>query len=374
LTKEMSATLQSKSRHLMVVEDNPLDARILSALLNREGFTWDHVPTARMAVSLASKKDFDLILMDMLLPDSTGLQLFEDLNKIDALKGVPIIAISANSEKSRIVEAIRKGFHDYVTKPFHGEELMMRINQQLTMRQSAKELSDLNLEKARFFAILAHDIKSPFNALLGFSKLLVESSAKSEEVDRVQYSMFIHESAKSLHTLLENVLGWAAMQSGTLKPKLEKIEISAMVDEIFPLYESTAQSKQIKMIKDVRHHEITTDQNMASAVLRNLLSNALKFTPFGGEVIITTQMQNNFFDLSVRDTGQGMAESEVAKLFSLDPSRIKTGTAGEQGTGLGLALCHDFMAALGGTIQVESMVGQGTKFTVAFPLEKNWLL
>jgi two-component system, sensor histidine kinase and response regulator len=357
-----------KPFRVLIVEDSPLDARITIELFRVEGIDSDHVKTGVQALRYAAENNYDLIVLDLMLPDINGLELFLNLKKTEKMKDVPVIVISGITDKAKVVQALELGVNDYITKPFHGQELMTRAKHQIQFRKNAKDLADLNMERARFFAILAHDIKNPFNALLGFSELLVQGAGTFDETDKAQYGIFIHESAKSLHVLLENVLGWSAIQSGSLKPKPRSIEITALVDEIFPLYEHMARAKQITLIKDVSYHEVTTDQNMLSAVLRNLISNAIKFTPLGGKVSINGRMAEDFFEISVSDTGIGLAESEVANLFSLDPSRIRTGTSGEQGTGLGLALCRDFMEALGGNIQVKSMVGEGTSFTISLPM------
>jgi len=351
-----------------MVEDSQLQAKRLSDLLIGQNLLVDHAATGEKALELFAKTEYDLILLDMILPDMNGIQFFNKIKERSMSVNTPVVIISGASDKDNIVDALLSGVNDYITKPYHDQEVVTRVKQQLKTRQNAKELIKINEERARFFAILAHDIRNPFNALLGFSNLLIEDSINFDDDEKRKYIGFINESAKSLHTLLENVLSWSAFQSGNMIPKPERFDVLSIIDNIFPLYEHPANSKKIRLVNKAVSHEIETDKNMLSTILRNLLSNAIKFTPSNGQVSLTTRLQEDFLEIIISDSGIGITTEQINNLFTLDPKRIKAGTDGEQGTGLGLALCYDFIHALGGSIKVESEVGAGAEFKVALPV------
>jgi signal transduction histidine kinase len=241
-----------------------------------------------------------------------------------------------------------------------------KANQKLQL--SEKHLKELNSTKDKFFSIIGHDLRNPLNALLGFSELISGNSRDytSEEIQR--YSKIINEAAKNIHLLIENLLEWSRSQSGNIDFQPEKIDLSAMVSEIIKVFEIHADKKGVKLVSEILDDiVVTADRNLLSTIIRNLVSNAVKFTPNGGQVRIFCEQNDNELIISVEDTGIGMSEEQLANLFRLDSNVTMPGTSEEKGTGLGLILCKEFVDMHKGRIWASSKPKEGSTFSFSLP-------
>lgn len=210
---------------------------------------------------------------------------------------------------------------------------------------------------------------NPFNALLGFSEMLNESAKKGNKEDTSEYASIVHQSAKRIFNLLQNLLVWTRMQNGKTKyaPKTEKVE--ELVSDTMLIVAPIAQNKQIKLEWDVEK-EITAklDSNMIGSALQNLVTNAIKFTENGGSVKVTATTESDNLNFVVADTGVGMSSEQVENLFKLDKNSSSRGTNDEVGTGLGLIIAKEFIDFHQGKIWAESNLGKGSKFCFSIPL------
>jgi signal transduction histidine kinase len=241
-----------------------------------------------------------------------------------------------------------------------------KANQQL--QHSEKHLQELNSTKDKFFSIIGHDLRNPLNALLGFSELISGNSREytSEEIQR--YSKIINEAAKNIHLLIENLLEWSRSQSGNIDYLPEKINLSGVVTEIFKVFDIHADKKGVGLVSEIPDEIIVmADRNLLSTILRNLINNAVKFTPGGGQVSICCEQQDKELVISVADTGVGMSEEQVENLFRLDSNVAMPGTSEEKGTGLGLILCKEFVDMHGGSIWASSKPREGSTFSFTLP-------
>jgi PAS domain S-box-containing protein len=255
-------------------------------------------------------------------------------------------------------------------------ESILFVERDITDRKKAEqeiqhqneELKKLNATKDKFFSIIAHDLKSPFNGILGFSELL-KDEARDLDIDSiVEYAGIIHASVKHTFVLLENLLDWARMQQGRIPFEPQEILFNGIVNTEFGVLKNSADQKNIKLIKNIDENLIfTADENMLSTVLRNLVSNAIKFTPKGGEVKVEARVEGDDVKISVCDTGIGIKPETIEKLFKIETSFTTRGTENEKGTGLGLLLCKEFIEKHGGRIWVESEQGQGSIFSFVIP-------
>ena len=230
------------------------------------------------------------------------------------------------------------------------------------------KLIELNATKDRFFSIIAHDLKTPFNSIIGFSEQLVEQINEKDYEKIGELTNIILQSANRAMDLLMNLMEWAQSQTGRIEFKPENIEIVALINETTLLYDEIATQKSIaikKMIPD----KLTffADKFMASTVFRNLISNAVKFTKQGGEVVFSAVKEQNEIIFSVTDKGVGISKNDIEKLFRIDQIFSTKGTNNEKGTGLGLILCKEFIEKHGGKIWVESEVGKGSVFKFILP-------
>jgi signal transduction histidine kinase/ligand-binding sensor domain-containing protein len=237
------------------------------------------------------------------------------------------------------------------------------------INQQKQELEKLNATKNKFFSIVAHDLKGPINSFSSFADLLANhtDSMTMEEIKRV--AIELGKAVKNTSNLTENLLTWARAQMEKLSHKPENLLISQIIEENEVLLKSSAQNKNIRLITDSESDtRVFADKDQLTFVIRNLISNAIKFTKPGGEVRVTIKVTGVQAEVSVIDTGVGMEEGVAQKIFDIGTKHSTLGTSGEKGTGLGLLLCKEFVERNGGGIWVESKVGQGTKFSFSLGL------
>lgn len=232
-----------------------------------------------------------------------------------------------------------------------------------------KELQKINAEKDKFFSIIAHDLRSPFNGFLGLTRIMAEElpSLSMDEVQGIAVRMSI--SATNLYRLLNNLLAWAQIKQGAIPFKPEVIQVGLIISGSMEIIQESLKSKEIEIATNIPEGlQVYADVNMLQTVIRNLLSNALKFTPKGGKVNISARVTDHkSVEVSIRDTGIGMNQNLLDNLFRLDCNNIRKGTDGELSTGLGLLLSKEFVEKQGGKIWVESEEGRGSIFYISLP-------
>ncbi|MEI7526975.1 MAG: PAS domain-containing sensor histidine kinase, partial [Mariniphaga sp.] len=240
---------------------------------------------------------------------------------------------------------------------------------EVVLKVKNEELQKLNATKDKFFSIIAHDLKSPFNSILGFSQILEEQMKDKDYTAIEKYSKIINDSSLRAMNLLANLMEWALSQTGRMEFNLEYCDMVLLINEVTLLSDDSAQQKSITIKKFLpRIIRIFADKAMLSTVVRNLISNAIKFTMPGGRITISMEQMPNEIIFIVQDTGIGMSKSHMEKMFRIDESSSTPGTQREKGTGLGLILCKDFIEKHGGKIWVESEVGKGSVFKFSLPV------
>lgn len=236
------------------------------------------------------------------------------------------------------------------------------------LRQKNVQLAELNASKDAFFSIISHDLRSPFTAILGFARLLHEQFDRFPPEQVKKNIAKIHTAAERLYALLENLLTWSRIQRGAMDYSPGILALGQLVNDVFALYRSHAEQKQISFHMTISPQTtVYADEQMLETVLRNLISNALKFTPSGGRVEVSALQRETLVEIAISDTGIGIPVEDRSKLFHLEAHYTQKGTAGEQGTGLGLSLCKDLLQKNGGDIWVESGQNQGTTFRFTVP-------
>ena len=243
-------------------------------------------------------------------------------------------------------------------------------NEELSVQADA--LKVLNSTKDKFFSIIGHDLKNPFFAINGLASLLKEHNNDMPLLQRNEIARMIEESSKNAASLLQNLLTWSRSQSNSARSNPELFDVSEIVTECFNLLQVNAEKKNIKLIKDISSpFRVYADKNMILTVIRNLINNALKFTNEGGQIIVSAKDEADICRISVEDTGVGMDDKTVTKLFRLDENVTTTGTSGETGTGLGLIICKEFIDKNNGHISVESEPGKGSRFNIDLPVKEG---
>ncbi|MEI6434401.1 MAG: tetratricopeptide repeat-containing sensor histidine kinase [Bacteroidota bacterium] len=252
------------------------------------------------------------------------------------------------------------------------KEILIREKIQRHLAESEQQLIKMNATKDKFFSIIAHDLKNPFSAILGFTELLT-TDLQNLDKDEIRYFLNnISNATTHAYTLLENLLIWAQTQNKTIEFKPEVLDLKKAVDEAILLVDSQAMTKNINILSSISEKQLVfADLNLISAILRNLLTNAVKFTPQNGHVEISARLNENKVEISVRDSGMGIEKEHLHIIFSIENTKRRLGTAKEKGSGLGLTLCKEFTEMVGGTISVESEPGKGSTFTFTVPVNNQ---
>ncbi len=290
--------------------------------------------------------------------------------------GVPL-----NVEGKTIGAIVVQDYSDSTTYSDEEKEILIYVSEQIALAidkkrneekiiQYSEELKETNAAKDKFFSIIAHDLKSPFHGLLGLTRMIVEEYDSMSESEVKSYLQIIKESTESTYKLIENLLEWSRLESGKMKYNPALQNMFMIVEDTRILLNQNARMKNINLRNKLGHQSfVWGDDTMLQSLVQNLISNAIKFTPNNGIIEITENQFDNYIEYTVSDTGIGIKESDIEKLFRIDMSFSTKGTQQEKGTGLGLVLCKEIVNIHGGEISVQSKIGEGTKiiFTLTKP-------
>ena len=368
-------TINLDNSKILIVDDIPANVKILGKLMQNNGFTVFVATSGESAVSTAKKVLPDLILMDLNMPDMDGIEAVKQIKSNLNERDIPIIFTTAVDDSDKIIEGFEAGAADYVVKPFNHSELIQRIKTHLKTKKfqdaiilSRIELEKLNQNKDRFFNIISHDIKSPLSAVYNLSKNLSENFDKIEDSDKQEIADSISSSVEKQLHLISNLLDWSRIQSGKFEPKFERIYIYQIIDMVAELYQEKAQEKNIKIEIDIsKEHVVKADRFMFETVVRNLLSNSIKFSSQNGKIKVGSSDNGDSISCFIQDYGIGIPLMEQHKLFSVEGMISIKENHGEKGTGLGLVLCKDFVKLMDGILVLDSVEGEGSTFTFTLP-------
>ncbi|MCP4396944.1 MAG: hybrid sensor histidine kinase/response regulator [bacterium] len=376
-----------RKNSVLIVDDIPGNVQLISKILYQEGINIIIAQSGKEALSAVSHEIPDLILLDVMMPDISGFEVCTQLKQQETTARIPIIFLTAKTQPEDILQGFECGAVDYVTKPFRTPELLSRVFNHLELKRARdliseqnrrlleqnEELHKLNATKDKFFSIIAHDLKNPFGQLMMFAELLQEELQKIS-TDRLEhYINVMCQASKQGYRLLENLLEWSRTQTDKIPFEPRTIKLESLVTESVEGITHHADNKQLLIDIDIPDGStLYADHYMVAAILRNLLSNAVKFTHEGGTIGITAVNSDGEFEITVTDSGVGIAEENIAKLFRIDAQHSTRGTNQEKGTGLGLILCKEFIEKHGGHISVESEAGKGSCFRLLFPSQPSW--
>lgn len=364
-----------KPAKILVVDDNPISLGVLFDYLNLYEFTVFVAQNGEGALQLLDEEQPDLILLDVMLPGMNGFEVCRHVKTKEQTKDVPVIFMTGLTETVDKLKGFEAGGVDYITKPLQHEEVMARIVTHLTIRklqqqlqQQNQELADLNASKDTFFSIISHDLRTPFNTLLSLTKLIDDNYDTYSPEKIRKHIKKMRSSSEKLYAFLENLLTWSRLQRGAIAYIPEEIDLKEIIQHNINLLGHTAEQKHITLHHSIQNDvRVYADQSMIDTILRNLMVNALKFTPSGGRVELSAQQREHNVVIAVSDTGVGIKTKDIPRLFRIDAKHSTLGTEDEQGTGLGLSLCHELVVQNGGQIWVETEVGTGSTFRFTLP-------
>lgn len=368
---------------ILIAEDDFLIAEEISRALKNSGYILAGIaPNGKKAVELAESLKPDVILMDIKMPKMDGL---EAARIIFQKCPTPVVIITAHESHDLVEKASESGIAAYLTKPPKPDEIDRAITIALArhkdllkykklvdeLEENRQKLHQLNASKDRFFSILAHDLRSPVSSLSVFTDQLIANMDTFDKQELHEYLSVIGNTSKGLSDLLENLLLWASLQVDRIEFKPSSIEIYELVSSIETLFTTAFQHKNIKFTNAIPANcSAFADDYMVNTILRNLISNAVKFTPVGGKISVIAEDDEDMILISVKDNGMGISDENLKKIFQLDQPISSLGTNGEKGTGLGLLLCKEMVEKNHGEIWVESIPGGETIFSFTLPRSK----
>lgn len=373
--------MENKTR-ILIVEDETLVSFDLKNIISGLGYeVIGVVRTGEEAFSKAFEEKPDLILMDIMLSGKlNGIETAEQIKKsID----VPIIYLTAYADKNTLQSAKITEPYGYIIKPFEERLLqstielaLYKFKMELKLRESekrykqlAEKLKEVNESKDQFFSLISHELRGPFNSILGFAEILFNDLDELSKEELKLYTDSLYHSSRHVFSLLNNLLHLTRFQTGKVDFNPKLMQLFEIINNNIQILKLSAEKKNItfslKFGEDIR---IFSDETMLNSILMNLLTNSIKFTKQGGSVEILTLKRGNFAEVTIRDNGIGMSDETIANLFRIEISKSFPGTEGETGTGLGLVLTKKFVEQNGGTLKVQSRFGEGSSFTFTLPL------
>lgn len=357
---------------IFIVDDVATNIKLAASVLRNEGYRLLFAGNGREALAQIPKYMPDLILLDIMMPDIDGIQVCNELKKEKETAQIPVIFLTAKNDPKCVTQAFHAGGVDYITKPFNNEELLARVRTHLELKRQRDELKSLNETKDRLFSIISHDLKNPFGNALSFSELLEKNIDKYPLQKIKQNVEFIHTSIQMGYNLLENLLQWSRSQIGHIPYSPEEIDASHIIGATVMMTKHIAEKKEINISSPtIEGIKVFADKNMLQTIIRNLVSNAIKFTSANGKIIILANETSENTEIIVSDTGIGIKPESLKKLFKIENPCATTGTGGEQGTGLGLVLCKELIEKNNGTLTVESTPDIGSDFKITLPKRKS---
>ena len=379
MEEKLEAKINRSDYKILIVDDVVSNVLLLKILLTNEKFQVCTANCGNMCIEQAKAEKPDLILLDVMMPDISGFDTAVILKKDPATADIPIIFLTALNNPSDLVHGFQVGANDFLTKPFNKEELVVRVMHQITLVAAKRLIQKQNEElratiknRDKMYSVIAHDLRSPMASIRMVLNLVV-SSMSPEVIGPELFELLdkANKESEECHDLLDNLLKWTKSQTGRLNVLLQDLDLNDIVPGVVDIFEMIALTKKIKLhyVGTQTPLVVRADNDMLKTIVRNFMSNAVKFSPEGSVIDITMKEEDGFAKVSVRDHGVGISSDRLGNIFHKGESTY--GTSGEEGSGLGLQLCADFAHKIGGDVQVESTLNEGSTFSVFIPLKKD---
>lgn len=368
-----------EKHYVLIVDDIQENLQLIGNILYKNGINVSSASSGKQALEKVKVKLPDLILLDISMPYMDGFEVCKKLKSEDLTKDVPIIFLTAKSQTGDMIAGLELGAVDYINKPFDPAVLLARVNTHLELSKvkqnliaKNKELVELNATKDKFFKIIAHDLRSPLSSLLGGLSVLGHENNQGNPESNMEIVKMLKSSVNKGLKLLNNLMEWSSLQTNVFPFQPAIINLKELVEENVELLSNLAMDKSIVIDFNIsKEVSVFADENMISSVIRNLVSNAIKFTNREGKIEVSSKRLEGFYEIAVKDNGVGIEEQLLDNMFKIDKTSSTKGTSGEKGTGLGLLLCKEFVEKHGGEIRVETRQGNGSYFYFTIPVKKG---
>jgi len=378
-SEKLESRIDKSDYKVLIVDDVQSNVLLLKILLGNEKYKVCTANCGYMCIEQAKAEAPDLILLDVMMPDINGFETATILKKDPATADIPIIFLTALNNPSDLVKGFQAGASDFLTKPFNKDELTIRVFHQIKLVAARRIIEKQNAElratisnRDKMYSVIAHDLRSPMASIRMVLNLVV--NAVSPDVTGPELFDLLDKANKEseeVHDLLDNLLKWTKSQTGRLNVVTQDLDLNDIIPGVVEIFEMIALTKNIKLNYQSPGTPLVVraDNDMLKTIVRNFMSNAVKFSPEGSTVEITMRAEGDFAKISIHDHGVGISPERIQTIFHKGDTTY--GTGGEEGSGLGLQLCADFAAKNGGDVMAESVLGEGSTFSVLLPLKKD---
>ena len=379
---EPPQALSKAKRLVLIVDDNPENLQVLAGHLNEAGYAVLAANNGPRAVALVRNRKPDLILLDIQMPGMDGFAVCQEIKKDTDMADIPVIFITAaRTGTNDVLEGFQVGAVDYVTKPFNSLELLARVRTHIELKLArdliltynnqlkrlSRHLQKLNTDKNRFLGIVSHDIRGAFSNVVAVSRMLTDGDPiATKEANGLLND--IGTESEHMITLAQNLLNLDAIERQDVHPASERVEARALLEFVLLSHQIAARAKSIAFGLESDDVPVRGDLTSCRQVLTNLVSNAVKYSPAGTTIRITSRQDGLVVRIAVRDEGPGLSVEDQGKLFTPYTRLTSKATASEHSVGLGLSIVKLMVEAMGGTVACESELGHGATFTASLPM------
>ena len=375
----MNMEINPSEYKILIVDDVMSNVLLLKVLLTNEKFQIATASNGRQALDQVEKERPDLVLLDVMMPDMSGFEVSQQLKANPETAEIPIIFLTALNSTADIVKGFQVGGNDFISKPFNKEELIIRVTHQISLIAAKRiivaqteELRKTIIGRDKLYSVIAHDLRSPMGSIKMVLNMLI-LNLPSDTIGAEMYELLTmaNQTTEDVFSLLDNLLKWTKSQIGKLKVVYQDIDMVEVTEGVIEIFSMVAELKKISIrLEAPAKLEVNAVIDMIKTVIRNLLSNAIKFSNEETEILVTVQEQEGMAVVSVKDSGCGIDEENQKKLLHTDTHFSTFGTNNEEGSGLGLLLCQDFVIKNGGKLWFKSAKGEGSTFSFSIPLKK----
>lgn len=375
----MNMEINPSEYKILIVDDVMSNVLLLKVLLTNEKFAIATASNGRQALEQVEKENPDLVLLDVMMPDMSGFEVAQHLKSNPNTADIPIIFLTALNSTADIVKGFQVGANDFISKPFNKEELIIRVTHQISLvaakrliLSKTEELQRTIAGRDKLYSVIAHDLRSPMGSIKMVLNMLI-LNLPSEKIGTEMYELLTmaNQTTEDVFSLLDNLLKWTKSQIGKLNVVYQDVDLVEVTDGVIEIFSMVASLKKIR-IREMKPEKmmVNADIDMLKTVVRNLLSNAIKFSKENSEVLVKMEEVDGMAVVSVQDYGCGISEEGQKKLLHTDTHFSTFGTNNEEGSGLGLLLCKDFVVKNGGKLWFTSKEGEGSIFSSSIPVKK----
>ena len=375
----MNMEINPSEYKILIVDDVMSNVLLLKVLLTNEKFAIATASNGRQALEQVEKENPDLVLLDVMMPDMSGFEVAQHLKSNPNTADIPIIFLTALNSTADIVKGFQVGANDFISKPFNKEELIIRVTHQISLvaakrliLSKTEELQRPIAGRDKLYSVIAHDLRSPMGSIKMVLNMLI-LNLPSEKIGAEMYELLTmaNQTTEDVFSLLDNLLKWTKSQIGKLNVVYQDVDLVEVTDGVIEIFSMVASLKKIR-IREMKPEKmmVNADIDMLKTVVRNLLSNAIKFSKENSEVLVKMEEVDGMAVVSVQDYGCGISEEGQKKLLHTDTHFSTFGTNNEEGSGLGLLLCKDFVVKNGGKLWFTSKEGEGSIFSFSIPVKK----